>query len=98
MNSWLNPENCFFSGIRKIVDLIWLSMLWTVCSLPIVTIGTLLCSGKKHKKRPKLSNQRIFSWNEGEFFSGNRNLDTDYGIIFYGFDRRFIRVWGFPFC
>lgn len=39
MNSWLNPENCFFSGIRKIVDLIWLSMLWTVCSLPIVTIG-----------------------------------------------------------
>lgn len=39
MNTWLNPENSFFSGIRKIMDLIWLSMLWTICSLPVVTIG-----------------------------------------------------------
>ena len=39
MNQWLNPDNSFFNGVRKIVDLIWLSVLWAVCSLPIVTAG-----------------------------------------------------------
>lgn len=39
MTGWLNPENGFFSGVRKIVDLVWLSMLWTICSLPVVTAG-----------------------------------------------------------
>lgn len=43
MNQWLNPDNRFFSGIRKIVDLVWLSMLWTVCSLPVITMGAATC-------------------------------------------------------
>lgn len=39
MKSVLNPENKFFDGIRKIMYIILLSVLWTLCSIPILTIG-----------------------------------------------------------
>jgi len=39
MNNILNPENKFFSVIRKIVYILFLSVLWTICSIPILTIG-----------------------------------------------------------
>lgn len=39
MSNILNPENAVFSFINKIVDLIWLGILWTVTSLALVTVG-----------------------------------------------------------
>lgn len=39
MNNILNPENKFFGAVRKIVYILLLSVLWTLCSLPIITIG-----------------------------------------------------------
>ncbi len=39
MDQLLNPENAFFSVVRKIVDLVWLSVLWAVCSVFVVTAG-----------------------------------------------------------
>ncbi|MCR5324237.1 MAG: YesL family protein [Lachnospiraceae bacterium] len=43
MSKFFNPENAFFTIINKIVDTIWLSILWTVCSLPLFTIGPACC-------------------------------------------------------
>lgn len=43
MSNFFNPENAFFTTVNKIVDTIWLSILWTVCSLPLFTIGPASC-------------------------------------------------------
>ncbi|MBR4725106.1 MAG: DUF624 domain-containing protein [Lachnospiraceae bacterium] len=43
MSNFFNPENAFFTAVNKIVDTIWLSILWTICSLPIITIGPASC-------------------------------------------------------
>ena len=43
MSNFFNPENTFFTTINKIVDTIWLSLLWTICSLPLFTIGPASC-------------------------------------------------------
>ncbi|MCR5331139.1 MAG: DUF624 domain-containing protein [Lachnospiraceae bacterium] len=43
MAKFFNPENAFFTTINKIVDTIWLSLLWTICSLPLFTIGPASC-------------------------------------------------------
>lgn len=32
-------NNSFLNGINKIIDCIWLSILWFLCSIPIITIG-----------------------------------------------------------
>ena len=37
--SFFNPENPFFRFTGRVLDLMVLSVLWLVCSLPIVTIG-----------------------------------------------------------
>lgn len=34
-----NPENRFWSFLNKVVDALWLGILWGVTSLPIITIG-----------------------------------------------------------
>lgn len=34
-----NPDNKIINGINKCVDCVWLSLLWFICSLPIVTSG-----------------------------------------------------------
>ena len=39
LESLFNPENAFMCFINKIIDLVVLSILWTVCCIPIVTIG-----------------------------------------------------------
>lgn len=39
MNHLFNPENKFFQGTSKVMDCIFISVLWLVCSLPIFTIG-----------------------------------------------------------
>ena len=39
MSGFFNMENGFFSTISKIVDIIILSMIWSLLCLPIITIG-----------------------------------------------------------
>lgn len=39
MGELLNLDNPFFRGIGKLVDCIFVSLLWFVCSIPVVTIG-----------------------------------------------------------
>lgn len=39
MSSLFNPENKFWNFIAKIADVFCLSILWVVCSLPIITAG-----------------------------------------------------------
>ena len=41
--SLFNPDNPVLSTINKIVDLIALSVVWTICCIPIVTIGPACC-------------------------------------------------------
>jgi uncharacterized membrane protein YesL len=35
-----NLDNPVFSGLGKLVDCVWLSVVWLVCCLPVFTIGT----------------------------------------------------------
>lgn len=39
LESLFNPENAFMCFINKIIDLVVLSILWTLCSAPLVTMG-----------------------------------------------------------
>ena len=39
MDQIFNLDNKFFRGVSKLIDVIWLSILWLICSIPIVTIG-----------------------------------------------------------
>lgn len=38
-HSLFNPENTFFRFTGRVLDIVVLSTLWLVCSLPIITIG-----------------------------------------------------------
>ena len=39
MASIFNPENAFWSMISKFADILLLSALWLICSIPLVTLG-----------------------------------------------------------
>ena len=39
MQSFFSGENFFFRATGRILDLVVLSLLWLVCSLPMVTVG-----------------------------------------------------------
>ena len=39
MDQIFNLDNKFFRGVSKVIDCVWVSILWFVCSLPIFTIG-----------------------------------------------------------
>lgn len=39
LESLFNPENALMCFINKIIDLVVLSILWTLCSAPLVTMG-----------------------------------------------------------
>ena len=36
---FFSPDNKIINGINKCVDCVWLSILWFICSLPIITSG-----------------------------------------------------------
>lgn len=40
MNSYYESENFFMRWFGKLADVVLLSLLWTLCSLPLVTMGT----------------------------------------------------------
>ncbi len=35
----LNWDNKFFNAVGKLVDCVWLSILWVICCIPVFTIG-----------------------------------------------------------
>ena len=35
----LKYDNKFFTGLGKLVDCVWLSLLWFICSIPFITMG-----------------------------------------------------------
>ncbi len=35
----LKYDNKFFTGLGKLVDCVWLSLLWFICSIPVITMG-----------------------------------------------------------
>lgn len=39
MGNFFNVENGFFSFMGKVCDMFWLSILWIICCIPIITIG-----------------------------------------------------------
>lgn len=39
MGSFFNPENRFWTFMNKMTDIIFVSVLWLICSLPIITVG-----------------------------------------------------------
>lgn len=39
LESLFNPDNPLMCTINKIIDIVVLSLLWTLCSLPIITVG-----------------------------------------------------------
>ena len=39
LESLFNPENAFMNFVNKIIDLVVLSVLWTLGCIPVVTIG-----------------------------------------------------------
>lgn len=40
MSNLLNPDNAFFSFMNRVCNILWASVLWTVTSLGVVTMGT----------------------------------------------------------
>ncbi len=82
MSKFFNPENAFFTTINKIVDTIWLSILWTVCSLPLFTIGPASCG--LYYATVKVT-RRNRSYVTKEFFKGfkqNFKVGAPASIIF----------------
>ena len=39
MDQIFNVDNKFFRGISKIIDCVWLSILWLICCIPVFTAG-----------------------------------------------------------
>lgn len=39
MNQLFNVDNKFFKAMSKVMDCVWLSLLWALCCIPIVTVG-----------------------------------------------------------
>ncbi len=35
----LKYDNKFFTALGKLVDCVWLSLLWLICSIPVITMG-----------------------------------------------------------
>ena len=44
MFSLFNPDSLYSRVMNRLADIIWLSILFIICSLPIVTIGTSMCA------------------------------------------------------
>ena len=41
--NFLNTDNPFWRAVTKVIHLIWLSLLFLICSIPIFTIGASTC-------------------------------------------------------
>ena len=100
MNNWLNPDNKFFTFMGKVADLMILSILWLICSLPIVTIGAstsaLYYSTLKIARKEDTYPTRMF------FHSFKQNLKQGIGLtlifllvtVFLFFDIQIVTAMG----
>lgn len=66
MNSIFNVDNKFFRGISKIIDCVWLSILWVMCCIPVVTAGAAT-TALYYAVNKAIKNDRGYA--SSEFFS-----------------------------
>lgn len=43
MGEFFSADSSFARFMGKLIDIVWLSLLWFICSLPIITIGASTC-------------------------------------------------------
>lgn len=80
--NFFNLENRFFSGLRKIVDCVYLSLLWFLFSIPIITIGAST-TALYHTTNKNLIHSRGYVWQEfWDSFKSNFRQSTIMWIIF----------------
>ena len=66
MDQIFNLDNKFFRGVAKIVDCVWLSMLWIACCIPIFTVGAAT-TALYYTVNKTIKNDRGYA--SSEFFS-----------------------------
>lgn len=72
MNRLLDPEKKFFSAIGVVGDHLILSLLWMVCSLPVITIGAATTA--MYDVSLKILEQKEYSLLKDFFHSFRRNF------------------------
>ncbi|MBQ8278408.1 MAG: DUF624 domain-containing protein [Roseburia sp.] len=66
MDQIFNLDNKFFRGVSKIIDCVWLSMLWLLCCIPVFTIGAAT-TALYYTVNKSIKNDRGYA--SSEFFS-----------------------------
>lgn len=66
MDQIFNLDNKFFRGVSKIIDCVWLSILWFVCCIPVFTIGAAT-TALYYTVNKSIKNDRGYA--SSEFFS-----------------------------
>lgn len=66
MDQIFNLDNKFFRGVSKIIDCVWLSILWFVCCIPVFTIGAAT-TALYYTVNKSIKNDRGYA--TSEFFS-----------------------------
>ena len=66
MDQIFNLDNKFFRGVSKIIDCVWLSLLWFMCCIPVFTIGAAT-TALYYTVNKSIKNDRGYA--SSEFFS-----------------------------
>lgn len=66
MDQIFNVDNKFFRGVSKIIDCVWLSILWAICCIPVVTAGAAT-TGLYYAVNKAIKNDRGYA--SSEFFA-----------------------------
>jgi len=66
MDQIFNVDNKFFRGVSKIIDCVWLSILWVMCCIPVVTAGAAT-TALYYAVNKAIKNDRGYA--SSEFFS-----------------------------
>lgn len=67
MGEFFSADSSFARFMGKLVDIVWLSLLWFLCSIPIFTIGASTC-GLYYAMNKSFKHDRGYS--TGAFFHG----------------------------
>lgn len=82
MGNLFNIDNAFFTGMGKITDCVFLSILWVVFSLPIITMGAAT-SAMYYVCSKNLRENRGYIWKNFIYaFKSNFKQSTCIWIIF----------------
>lgn len=99
MDQIFNVDNKFFRGISKLIDCVWLSILWFICCIPVVTVGAAT-TALYYTINKTIKNDRGYA--TSEFFSAfksNFKQSTVVWLIFLviyiwlGFDYYVMRAY-----